>query len=73
MSGLATKQQSLKIFDKLKSKQANKVCSCGTARRVALRVMLIAHDFADLLRLWSEESDMDLSPLGHLPLPRLLL
>lgn len=25
MSGLATKQQSLKIFDKLKSKQANKV------------------------------------------------
>jgi uncharacterized protein YjhX (UPF0386 family) len=25
MSGLATKQQSLKIFDKLKTKQANKV------------------------------------------------
>lgn len=25
MSGLATKQQSLKIFDKLKSKPANKV------------------------------------------------
>lgn len=25
MSGLATKQQSLKIFEKLKAKQANKV------------------------------------------------
>ncbi|KAJ2896823.1 hypothetical protein MKZ38_005211 [Zalerion maritima] len=30
MSGLATKQQSIKIFDKLKQKQANKVCfDCG--------------------------------------------
>ena len=27
MSGLATKQQSLKLFEKLKTKQANKVSS----------------------------------------------
>jgi hypothetical protein len=73
MSGLATKQQSLKIFDKLKSKQANKVCSCGATHRIVLDVMLIALESADLLRLRSEEPDMDLSPIGHLPLPRLLL
>lgn len=28
MSALATKQQSLKIFEKLKTKPTNKVCSC---------------------------------------------
>jgi hypothetical protein len=35
MSGLATKQQSLKIFDKLKTKQANKV---GGASHVRSRI-----------------------------------
>jgi len=35
MSGLASKQQSLKIFEKLKTKQANKV-SCSPIPRYPL-------------------------------------
>lgn len=79
MSGLASKQQSLKIFEKLKSKSANKVreppsftlhAPCPLQLRV--RQSNINKHYPGLLRLRPEEPDLDLGSLGHLPVPRLL-
>lgn len=79
MSGLATKQQSLKIFEKLKTKPANKV-SNGPAVALQLSACALYHktlylfSFSpDLLRLRSKEPNLDLCSLRNLPVPGLLL
>lgn len=76
MSGLATKQQSLKLFEKLKTKPANKVCDAQgpSVLRPPFpdRLPYTALTALDLLRLRPEEPHVDIGPLRHLPVPRLL-
>ena len=64
---LATKAQSQKIFEKLKTKPANKVSSniVQKTRRVLIS--------SGVLRLWNEEPNMVFGAFRHLPMPGLLL
>src|SRR5215469_9838147 len=67
LQGLAPKSESIKIFDKLKTKPANKVPS-PAAICVATRLSLNI----GLLRLRRKESNMDLRPPRYLPVSGLL-
>lgn len=67
MAELATKQQSQKIFEKLKAKPANKVSYATSIHGPPTFLTKV-----DLLRLQPEEPDLDICSSWHLPLPRLL-
>ena len=58
----ATKAQSQKIFEKLKTKPANRV-------RSPLLFWLLWLTALDMLRLWSKQSDLVLCAIWNIPLP----
>jgi hypothetical protein len=63
---LATKTQSLKIFEKLKTKPANKVWRMRRVNYICI------DNLVDMFRLRSEESNMELCSFRHIPMLRLL-
>jgi len=71
MAALASKSQSQKIFEKLRTKPANRV-SMPHASLVPRGKMLTFLRTLDMLRLRAEKSYLDISAFRNLSLPRLL-
>jgi hypothetical protein len=71
MAALASKSQSQKIFEKLRTKPANRVSMPHVNVILGLNWLTVIRNL-DMLRLRAEESHLDISTFWNLSLSRLL-
>jgi tRNA(His) 5'-end guanylyltransferase len=70
MAALASKSQSQKIFEKLRTKPANRVSMPHVSFDLRVKSLTVVRT-PDMLRLRAEEPHLDISAFWHLSLPGL--